>query len=197
MQRSIKKAATATVLAALCFGGEVSAQTLPDADLTPRLTEATRTATDAAPGQSPSTQQEAAQTTEPSGPVHADGHQLTGKISYYGQAFKGRKTACGTFFDPKQLTMAHKTLPCGTLVRVTNLRNGKSTVVHVTDHGPNVRGRVADLSIAAAAQTGLLHHGISQGKLEVLKMGETTHGRTPKPGHKSGHKLRRKLEGAK
>ncbi len=122
----------------------------------------------------------AATTTPPAEPVRVAGHQLSGTISYYGQAFKGKRTACGTLFNPKEFTMAHKTLPCGTLVRVTNLRNGRTTEVQVTDHGPNIPGRVADLSTAAAAQMGLLQQGITQGKLEVLKMGAASSRRKPK-----------------
>lgn len=104
-------------------------------------------------------------------------HRLVGRISYYGNSFKGRKTACGGHFNPKDLTMAHKTLPCGSLVKVTNLRNNKWVLAHVTDHGPNVAGRVADLSTSAAAQMGLLHHGVTEGQLEVLQFGTPSRGR--------------------
>src|SRR3954467_10282348 len=69
-----------------------------------------------------------------------------GRASWYGKRFDGRSTASGEPFDMFQFTAAHRTLPLGTLVRVTNLRNGRSVVVRVNDRGPMVRGRIIDLS---------------------------------------------------
>jgi rare lipoprotein A len=91
-----------------------------------------------------------------------------GKVSYYGSRFAGRKTASGELFDPSALTMAHRTLPFGTRVRVTNLHTGHSVVVRVNDHGPNHAGRIGDLSHAAAAQLRMLHSGVVRARLEVL-----------------------------
>lgn len=91
-----------------------------------------------------------------------------GKVSYFARKFTGRKTASGERFDPNALTMAHKSLPFGTVVRVTNLRNGKSVHVRVNDRGPFVVGRVADLSLAAARTLDMLHAGVAQAKLEVI-----------------------------
>jgi hypothetical protein len=71
-----------------------------------------------------------------------------GPISFYGNAFLGKRTASGEVFDPERLTMAHRTLPFGTRVRVTNLENQRSVEVIVNDRGPFVRGRIADLSAA-------------------------------------------------
>lgn len=91
-----------------------------------------------------------------------------GKVSYLARKFTGHKTASGERFNPNALTMAHKTLPFGTVVRVTNLRNGKTVHVRVNDRGPFVAGRVADLSLAAARALDMLHAGVAQARLEVL-----------------------------
>ena len=71
---------------------------------------------------------------------------LVGIASYYAAKFHGRRTASGERFDSKVLTAAHLTLPFGTLLKVTNLRNMKSVIVRVNDRGPHVRGRIVDLS---------------------------------------------------
>jgi rare lipoprotein A len=95
-------------------------------------------------------------------------HTFQGIVSYYGREFAGRKTANGERFDPGVLTMAHKTLAFGTLVRVTNLQNNRSVVVRVNDRGPFVGSRVADLSAGAAHLIGMLGAGVVQARLEVL-----------------------------
>jgi len=69
-----------------------------------------------------------------------------GKASYYGKGFEGRETANGEVFSNKKLTAAHKTLPLGTIVRVTNLANGKSIDVRINDRGPFIGGRIIDLT---------------------------------------------------
>jgi rare lipoprotein A len=92
-----------------------------------------------------------------------------GRISLYGNAFKGKHTASGDVFDPERLTMAHRTLPFGTRVRVTNLENQRSVEVIVNDRGPFVRGRIADLSAEAARQIGMVIDGVVEGLLEVLQ----------------------------
>ena len=76
----------------------------------------------------------------------------TGKASYYGPGFHGRRCANGEIFDMYKLTCAHKTLPFGTRLKVTNQKNGKSTIVTVTDRGPYAKGRIIDLSKAAAME---------------------------------------------
>jgi rare lipoprotein A len=91
-----------------------------------------------------------------------------GVISWYGAAFHDRPTASGELFDSNGLTMAHPTLPFGTQVRVTNLRNGRSVVVRVNDRGPHVGQRIADLSKAAASQLGFLNRGLVRARIEVL-----------------------------
>jgi rare lipoprotein A len=93
-----------------------------------------------------------------------------GRVSLYGKGdgFAGRKTASGETFDPQALTMAHPTLPFGTRVRVTNLENQRSVEVVVNDRGPSVRGRIADLSVAAAQRIGMVADGVINALLEVV-----------------------------
>ena len=82
------------------------------------------------------------------------GRASKGRASFYGAAFKGKRTASGSTFDPSALTAAHRTLPFGTQVRVVNRINGKAVVVRITDRGPFVHGRVIDLSYRAARLIG-------------------------------------------
>ena len=91
-----------------------------------------------------------------------------GIASYYGRRFQGRPTASGEPFDMNDLTAAHKTLPFGSRVRVTNTRNGESVVVRVNDRGPFVRGRDIDLSRAAAEEIGIVRSGHGRVELELL-----------------------------
>lgn len=94
--------------------------------------------------------------------------QEIGLASYYSLQFHGRKTANGEFYNKDKYTAAHRTLAFGTIVRVTNLRNNKSVVVKVTDRGPHRRSRIIDLSYIAAEDIGLIHHGVSKVKIEVI-----------------------------
>ncbi len=90
----------------------------------------------------------------------AEGAEIDrGKGSWYGGRFHGRRTASGEKFDMHDLTAAHKTLPFGTRVRVRDLDTGKEVVVRINDRGPHVRGRIIDLSRAAAVALGVLHAG--------------------------------------
>ncbi|ADK79697.1 septal ring lytic transglycosylase RlpA family protein [Sediminispirochaeta smaragdinae] len=91
-----------------------------------------------------------------------------GFASWYGGKFQGRKTANGEVFDTNKLTAAHKTLPFGTLVRVTNLDNDKSVEVRINDRGPFVEGRIIDLSRAAAEAIDMVGRGIAKVSLEVI-----------------------------
>jgi rare lipoprotein A (peptidoglycan hydrolase) len=94
---------------------------------------------------------------------------LTGMASFYGSEFAHRRTASGERFDPSQLTAAHRTLPFGTRVRVTNLENGRRVVVRINDRGPYARGRVLDLSRAAARKLGFVSDGVTRVRLEILR----------------------------
>jgi rare lipoprotein A len=91
-----------------------------------------------------------------------------GKASFYANQFHGRKTANGETFNMDKLTAAHPSLPFGTWVRVTNLRNGKDVIVRINDRGPFVKGRIIDLSIGAAKEIGLIKTGTARVKLEAL-----------------------------
>ena len=91
-----------------------------------------------------------------------------GRASWYGTMFQGRKTASGEKFDTNAMTAAHRTLPLGSWVRVTNLKNQRSVVVKINDRGPYARGRVIDLSYAAAAVLGMRGAGVGKVKIEGL-----------------------------
>ncbi|MBD3263817.1 MAG: septal ring lytic transglycosylase RlpA family protein [Candidatus Omnitrophica bacterium] len=91
-----------------------------------------------------------------------------GIASWYGKDLKGKKTASGEPFDPEKLTAAHKRLPFGTKVKVTNLNNDKSVVVIVTDRGPFVRGRIIDLSKGAAKEINMLRDGIAPVEIDLI-----------------------------
>ncbi len=93
----------------------------------------------------------------------------TGTASYYGRRFHGRRTASGERFDMNAMTAAHRTLPFGTRVRVTNPRTRQSVVVRINDRGPFVRGRTIDLSRAAATEIGMIRRGHAEVELEVLE----------------------------
>ena len=84
-----------------------------------------------------------------------------GLASWYGERFHGRRTASGETFDMHALTAAHKTLPFGTKVRVRHATTGQEVLVRINDRGPHVRGRIIDLSRAAAAAIGLVHTGVA------------------------------------
>lgn len=92
----------------------------------------------------------------------------TGIGSWYGDEFAGRLTANGEIFDPDMVTAAHKTLPMPSVVRVTNLDNGKSLVVRINDRGPFVAGRIIDLSREAARLIGYRDQGIARVRVQVL-----------------------------
>jgi rare lipoprotein A len=91
-----------------------------------------------------------------------------GIASYYGYDFSGNKTATGERFNPNGMTAAHRSLPFGTRVRVTNTRNGRSVIVRINDRGPYIRGRVIDLSLGAARVLGMMSSGIAPVRIEVL-----------------------------
>jgi rare lipoprotein A len=117
----------------------------PAAESTPRSAEA-ETAPEAAPA-------------EPLG---------SGSASYYGEELAGNPTASGERFDPTKLTAAHRTLPLGSRVRVTNTSTGDAVIVRINDRGPFHGQRVIDLSKAAAKQIGMLKRGTARVKLELL-----------------------------
>jgi rare lipoprotein A len=91
-----------------------------------------------------------------------------GQASWYGGKFHGRRTASGERFDQNRLTAASRTLPLGSRARVTNLENGRSVVVRITDRGPYARRRVIDLSRAAAHQLGMVKRGTARVRVEPI-----------------------------
>lgn len=93
---------------------------------------------------------------------------LTGRASWYGVPFHGRTTANGETYNMNALTAAHKTLPFGSIIKVTNLANSKSVLVRINDRGPYIRGRQIDLSYAAAQKIDMVSQGVSPIKMEIL-----------------------------
>jgi len=104
-------------------------------------------------------------------PVGWTGRQA-GLASWYGPGFYGRQTASGRVYTGAGLTAAHRSLPFGTAVRVTNLANGRRVVVVVDDRGPFVRGRVIDLSAAAARRLGMVRDGVVPVRIRVVRWAE-------------------------
>lgn len=102
----------------------------------------------------------------------ANEHELEGEASWYAGKFQGRTTASGEIFDTNELTAAHKTLPFGTVVRVTNLKNRMDVEVRVNDRGPFVEGRIIDLSRAAADAIDMTADGVVPVSLTVVAVPE-------------------------
>ena len=100
-----------------------------------------------------------------------EGYVEEGNASWYGVPFHGRRASNGEIYDMNKLTAAHRTLPFDTVVRVTNLSNGKSTTVRITDRGPFVEGRIIDLSLAAAREIESVGPGIVPVRVEVVTPG--------------------------
>jgi rare lipoprotein A len=92
-----------------------------------------------------------------------------GEASYYSDTLHGKKTASGEPYDRGALTAAHKTWKLGTMVRVTNVGNGKSIVVRINDRGPYAKGRIIDLSRAAAEKLDFIKKGVTEVKLEIVE----------------------------
>ncbi|MEL7729424.1 septal ring lytic transglycosylase RlpA family protein [Citromicrobium bathyomarinum] len=101
-------------------------------------------------------------------PSTSESPMADGEASFYGNELAGNRTASGEIFDPQKLTAAHRTLPLGSKVRVTNPRNGKTVVVRINDRGPFHGNRVIDLSTAAARSIGLIRSGTGRVNLALL-----------------------------
>ena len=91
-----------------------------------------------------------------------------GIASWYGKKYHGRLTANGERYDMHKLTAAHRTLPFGTVVEVTNLENGRKVRVRINDRGPFVKGRIIDLSYKAAGELAMVHSGVARVRIEVV-----------------------------
>jgi rare lipoprotein A len=99
--------------------------------------------------------------------TRAASFRQTGVASWYGPGFHGKRTASGERFDQNELTAAHRQLPLGSEVKVTNLENGRSIMVAINDRGPYIGGRVIDLSKAAAQRLGMVADGLAKVRLEA------------------------------
>lgn len=98
------------------------------------------------------------------------GQVLTGVASYYHDSLHGNRTASGKVYNKNKLSAAHKSLPFGTRVRVTDPKSGRSIELEVNDRGPFVKGRIIDLSRRAAKELGIINKGIAKVKVEVLRL---------------------------
>lgn len=114
----------------------------------------------------------------------AFGQVQTGKASFYADKFEGVQTASGEKYKRKKLTGAHKTLPFGTKVRITNLQNNKTVEIVINDRGPYVDGRIVDVSKAAAEKLGFINQGIAEVRLEVIDPGD---GKASEPDKRIDH----------
>jgi rare lipoprotein A len=96
-------------------------------------------------------------------------HVETGLAAFYGGRLEGHKTACGGSYAASELTTAHRTLPCGTKLRITNTKNAKSVVATVNDRGPTSKNRIVDVSRAVAEQLDFVKQGTTTVEVEVVK----------------------------
>ena len=113
----------------------------------------------------------------------SEGYREIGVASWYGKKFHGNLTASGEIYDMSLMTAAHKALPLPTLVKVTNLENGKKTFVKVNDRGPFHGDRLIDLSYAAALELGFLENGLTTVVVEAIKEKSLVNTDKPKDGH--------------
>jgi rare lipoprotein A len=102
-----------------------------------------------------------------------EGQVLSGTCSYYGAKFHGRKTASGEVYNMYDSTAAHRTLPFGTILEVENLKNGKKVRVKVNDRGPFKKGRILDISYAAAQKIKMIQSGTAKIKAVIIKLGKS------------------------
>jgi rare lipoprotein A len=162
------------VLIAGCASRHVTAngQPVPPA-ASPDTIESARRSADAEPAPTPATPPATPlpKRSKPSQSPAPAGYLEEGNASWYGVPFNGRRASNGEIYDMYKLTAAHRTLPFETVVRVTNLNNGKSTTVRITDRGPFVENRIIDLSLAAAREIESIGPGVVPVRVEVLTPG--------------------------
>jgi rare lipoprotein A (peptidoglycan hydrolase) len=142
---------------------------IPKAHAEPAPDGLEQTKKDEPPGQAPNGQETLKDRQEPmkdGSAAPSVNRVFSGRASFY--SYPKRKTASGSSYDRNALTAAHRSLPFGTRVRVTSVTSRKSVVVRITDRGPWVRGRVIDLSLAAARSLGITDRGVAQVRAEVL-----------------------------
>jgi rare lipoprotein A len=160
-------------ISSLIFGIALSVNALAQAPAAPATAPAAPVPAAPAPAATPAAPAAAPAATAEKKPAAAPAAAgaMEGKIAHYGSKFNGRKTACGVTFNANAMTMASKSIPCGTMVKVTNLKNKKSVIVKVTDRGPSTPDRIADVTTAAARKLGMTKAGVIDAKLEVRKAG--------------------------
>lgn len=103
---------------------------------------------------------------------YGDSDLIVGEASYYAEKFHGRTTANGEIFDMYKLTAAHRSLPFNSIIEVTNQLNGRSVIVRVNDRGPFKKGRILDLSYAAAKSLDMISTGVASVEIKILKLGQ-------------------------
>jgi rare lipoprotein A len=145
----------------------------PPSTAPPDTIESTKRSTDAEPSATPARPPAAPspKRSKPSQSPAPAGYIEEGNASWYGVPFNGRRASNGEIYDMYKLTAAHRTLPFETMVRVTNLNNGKSATVRITDRGPFVDNRIIDLSLAAAREIDSIGPGVVPVRVEVLTQG--------------------------
>jgi rare lipoprotein A len=166
----------ATLLLVGCAGRHPAANRQPGAAppaTTPEESPESAKREPSAPPPSSPTHPKSSKTPPVPAPV---GYTEEGNASWYGNPFNGRHSSNGEIYDMYKLTAAHRTLPFETMVRVTNLNNGKSTTVRITDRGPFVANRVIDLSLAAAREIESVGPGVVPVRIEVLGNVDVTAG---------------------
>jgi rare lipoprotein A len=119
---------------------------------------------------------------------------IVGWASYYGPGFHGRQTASGEIFDMNELVAAHRTLPLGTVARVTNLANGRSVILRINDRGPYITGRILDVSKGAAKVLAFVRDGTTRVRIDILA--KTRHSQNPRDPRNPWLKWRHAKSGA-
>lgn len=102
-------------------------------------------------------------------PRHDPHYDRVGVASWYAKGFVGKPTSSGELYDARRMTAAHPTLPLNSVVRVTNLSNGRTVTVRINDRGPFVKGRIIDLSQRAAEDLGFAHLGLTRVRVQVVR----------------------------
>jgi peptidoglycan lytic transglycosylase len=161
IHRSGRHSAVALALAGLMSSGPVQAVEAEPTARLKSLAETVATLEEPAPPAIGDAGQPASEAYEPIG---------EGMASYYGHELAGNRTASGERFNPQALTAAHRSLPMGTRIRVTNQANGRSVVVRVNDRGPFARGRIIDVSLAAAREIAMVRTGTARVSLEIVRV---------------------------
>jgi rare lipoprotein A len=149
------------LLAAFIAAGMVSATPL-QADIPDNVLQVVQTAQDPAIVAVPAVEDRIEE------PALETKHVGNGEASFYGNELAGNRTASGERFNPRALTAAHRTLPLGSKIRVTNMANGKSVIVRVNDRGPFVKSRLIDISYAAAQQISIVRAGKARVSLALI-----------------------------